>query len=292
MQVHIINRMLKTKINLIMVTMDNNGEHSNGNGSDHGSGKGAGGEIIDFSAAMEKKLEREKLEKKWRQEYQDLQNAEKKKEPLLNVPPATKALLAIIIGIHILTQFILSPEQFGWIYTHFSFIPASYTQDTGAPFWVKLVSPVTYLFLHGNWMHVGMNAVMLLAFGTGLEKFIGSTKMVVYFITCGIAAAFAHLMINSGSYNPLIGASGGLNGLFAGVMMIMHHRGQMGNGKYGIWPIIGIWVAITVVFGFVSSPNMLGASADGSAVEIAWIAHLGGFLAGFAFFKPIMRWKI
>lgn len=253
--------------------------------------------IIDFSHVHKLKHIQEKQERKWREEYRRQQHqshpydteGSEKKEPMFNLPVATKWMAALFIAVHIIVHFILNTDQFNWVMMNFAFIPAGYTSDIiQTPFWSKVISPFSYMTLHGNIMHLGMNGVMLLAFGSGLEKQIGAKHFLVFFIVCGICALIAHLIFNFSSANPLIGASGGLSGIFAGMLLILNKRGLLGTGKYGLWPIIGIWIGLSIMFGMVATP----AGLTGDNAAIAWIAHLGGFLAGFLLLKPILRLKL
>ena len=252
--------------------------------------------IIDFRHVKELKKIQEKQEEIWREEYRRQQRqahpyyAEQttRKEPMFNLPPATKWLAGLFLVIHAIVYLVLNPEQYNWVLTNFAFIPAAYTTDMiNTPLWAKIISPFSYMLLHGNIMHLGMNGIMLLAFGSGLERQIGAKHFLVFLVACGLAALIIHFAINMESPNPLIGASGALSGLFAGMLMILNKRGLIGTGKYGLWPIIGIWIGITVAFGFISSPSMVGDNA-----QIAWVAHLGGFMAGFLLLKPILRLKL
>jgi membrane associated rhomboid family serine protease len=197
-------------------------------------------------------------------------------EPLINMPPYTKYLLGILIAIHLVVVFLLNEAQTHWVYIHLGFIPGRFT---GAALFepLALLTPFTHLLLHGSWLHLAMNTIMLLAFGAGIEKWIGGKKMIAFFILCGLFGMAAHFALNFNSYQPVIGASGGLSGLFAAALVMLNRRnGAMARGKYGLLPLIALWVGISVLFGMMGSP-------DGA--DIAWAAHVGGFLGGFAVLK-------
>ena len=134
------------------------------------------------------------------------------------------------------------------------------------------------MLLHGSWAHVLINGAMLMAFGAGVERWLGAWRMLGLFTVCGLAAVAVQFALNPASTDPVIGASGGLSGLFAAVLVMMQHQGAM-RGRFGLWPLIALWLVTTVAFGYTGAP-------DGSA--IAWAAHVGGFIAGFAFL-PLFR---
>lgn len=198
-----------------------------------------------------------------------------KNEPLINLPPITKYMLGVFITIYLAITFLFNDEQAHWVFIHLGFIPGRFT---GVALFEPLMflTPITHMLLHGSWLHITMNGIMLLAFGSGVERWIGGKKMLLLFILSGLFGVAAHFILNYSSIYPVIGASGGLSGLFAAalVMINRHHAGM--TGKYGMWPFIALWIGISVLFGFIGSP-------DGA--QIAWAAHVGGFLGGFVVIK-------
>ena len=197
--------------------------------------------------------------------------------PLINLPPVTKILLGLIIAIHGIVTLVFSNDLAYQTYIHFGFIPGRFT---GAVLFepLAILTPVTHMLLHGSWMHLAMNAIMLMAFGTGIERWIGGKRMLLLFIVsslCGIGLQFG---LSPQSIIPVIGASGGLSGLFAAALIMIHKKQNVYGQKtrYGIWPFIFLWIGVSLVFGFLGSP-------DGNAV--AWAAHIGGFIGGFGILK-------
>lgn len=200
-------------------------------------------------------------------------------EPLINIPTYTKYLLGLIIGVHLLMTFALNEQWTEWTYIHLGFIPARFT---GAALFepLALLTPLSHMVIHGGWLHIIMNSIMLLAFGAGVEKWIGGQKMMLVFLLCGIFGLAAHIVLNFTSLQPVVGASGGLSGLFAIALVMLNRNsnGAMTRGKYGFLPLIALWVGISILFGVMGSP-------DGG--DIAWAAHVGGFLGGFAVLKML-----
>lgn len=214
-----------------------------------------------------------------------------KSEPVLNVPPTVKALCLILIVIHAALwslpylHAVLPAVPAGLqerIYEMFWFVPLAYTGDQ--PFTLnEIYAPVTHMFLHGGWLHLAVNVGTLLAFGAGLEREIGGRRLLLLFTLSGIIGAFTHLAVYPEGAAPLIGASGGISGLFGAVLMMAHGRGLMGQGYGKLLPFIGIWILITLFFGFFGMP--------GTPSAIAWTTHLGGFIAGLLLYKPVQKLK-
>lgn len=195
--------------------------------------------------------------------------------PLINLPPATKVLLGMMVAVHLVIVFALSVSQQEWVYMHLGFVPGRFTGEAPFDIWAGL-SLVTHMFVHGGWLHLAMNGVMLAAFGAGIERWMGARRMVLFFLLTGLCGAACHFVLNAHSVFPVVGASGGLSGLFAAaIVMINRGRGDIG-GRFGMIPFVILWIGISIAFGMIGSP-------DGS--PIAWAAHVGGFVGGFALLK-------
>lgn len=199
----------------------------------------------------------------------------KPKEAFLNLPHFTKYLLFTILSIHIVVGILLDTNYVNWVYMNLGFIPGRFTGDV--PFEsLALITPLTHIFLHGGWLHIAMNGIMLLAFGAGVEKWLGGKMMLKLFVFSALFGLIFHFALNYNSHHPMIGASGGLSGLFAVALIMLRRQNALPMGKYGFLPLIFLWVSISVLFG-----SMGG--LDGS--QIAWAAHVGGFLGGFILVK-------
>jgi len=74
---------------------------------------------------------------------------------------------------------------------------------------------------------------------------------------------------------PVVGASGAISGLFGGVLRMLARTAA--GRRRGIWPLIALWIIVTVIAGQTGIPGEPDA-------PIAWVAHLGGFAAGLAIF--------
>lgn len=197
--------------------------------------------------------------------------SQRSREPILNLPPMVTALLAVNIGVHVL-RFLLPARWDATVVISLGFIPARYTLADSLG-WQAIVAPFSYQFLHGGLLHLALNMTMLAAFGSGVERRMGGGRMLGLALVAGIAGAAAHLAVYPGSINPVVGASGAISGLFGAVLRLMPRRQ---GGFDGLLPIVALWVVLIVVTGAVGVP--------GGGASIAWVAHLGGFIAGLALF--------
>lgn len=239
----------------------NNGSGSNGTGSN-----GSGGHGLD-------------PEKIWRDQYRKEQKANK--QPFFNLPPTTKYLAGSLVLVHII-MFFLPVNLQDWVIYHLSFIPARFTGDL--PFEIfTVLTPFTYMWLHGGITHLLLNTVMMVAFGAGIERWLGGRRLLLMFLLCGLFGLVFHFLFYPGSTTPVIGASGGISGFFAVILVMINNgrwRGGPGNMGGGILPFAILWIVISVMSAFFSG---IGGGA------IAWAVHIGGFLGGFLLMKPYLR---
>lgn len=227
------------------------------------------GDIIKFPTLAERdrqRREKERQEKAWRKEYK-----KNTQVPFFNtakIPPATRIFFAVFILVHLLSLFFLDDPGRYDLHLKAGFVPGVFTGESPWS-WSALLTPLSYIFIHSGWMHVGFNGVMLLALGVFFEREFGTRRMVFFFFSCGLLGALFYFVLNPFSIVPVIGASGSISGLFAVTLLIMHERGLMGPmGRRGPWPLIGIWLLLIVGMGVLGGGN------------VAWQAHLGGFLGG------------
>jgi membrane associated rhomboid family serine protease len=142
--------------------------------------------------------------------------------------------------------------------------------------WRSLVSPIGHQFLHASIGHLLMNMVFLAAFGSAVERRTGPWRMLAFTLICGVSAALLHLVVYGHDPVGVIGFSGAGSGLF-GAAMALPMPGARRSRRQRIVVVGGIWIVLNVVFGYTG----MAIGTDVSA-PIAWVAHIGGFIAGVA----------
>jgi membrane associated rhomboid family serine protease len=198
-------------------------------------------------------------------------------ERAINLPPAVMWLIGINVAVQLLRELLTEGTDNAIILT-FGLVPAAYTGGN-ADLFTQIAAPITYQFLHGGWLHLGINMVTLAAFGAPVERLLGVRRFVLFYLTSGILAGFVQILLYPDSADPVIGASGAISGVFGGVLMLMRYVGSLPS----ILPVAGIWIALNVFFGLFG--GMPGADGE----QIAWAAHVGGFVYGLLairFFAP------
>lgn len=135
---------------------------------------------------------------------------------------------------------------------------------------------VTYMFLHGGFMHIIFNLFALWIFGQAIENFWGTKRFTIYYFLTGIGAALIHMFIGGGGA-PTVGASGAVYGILLAFGMMFPDRYIM-----LLIPPIPIKAKYFVaIFGAIEL--LSGVFRPGSG--IAHFAHLGGMIVGFILIK-------
>lgn len=138
----------------------------------------------------------------------------------------------------------------------------------------------TSMFMHGGLLHLGGNMLYLWIFGDNVEDRFGHVKFLVFYLLCGLGATFAQLMFSLDSNIPNLGASGAIAGVLGSyILMFPNGRVRVLQGR-GIMQapalmVIGFWIVLQLFSGIGSIAN----TADTGGV--AYMAHIGGFVAGF-----------
>jgi len=196
------------------------------------------------------------------------------RQPIFNLPPATKVLIVLNLVIHG-ARFLLSPGQDDLLIVLFGFTPVRLI-DPDPFFWTAILSVLTYQFLHGGFTHIAMNMLGLAPFGAGVERRLGAYRFVVFYLLCGVAGAALQFAVDPNAEVPLIGASAAVSGLFGGIL-------RFGEFRQGFWTIVTLWLVMNVAVGMLGAP--------GVDAPIAWIAHIGGFVCGLVLFPVFERFR-
>lgn len=166
-------------------------------------------------------------------------------------------------------------------------VPAYYSHGQVAP--LGYLPFLSSMFLHGSWMHVIGNMWILWLFGDNLEDRMGKGKFLIFYLLCGILAAFAHYYVNPNSAVPVVGASGAVAGVMGAYFLKFRHAKVLTFippfflFNLPAWIYLGFWALSQVWCGAV---GVLNPNACGS---IAFWAHIGGFLAGMISFKFFLK---
>lgn len=179
--------------------------------------------------------------------------------------PWVKRLLIANVVVFLLTM-VNQDFFFRW----FAFVPSRVlTQPWGA---------VTYMFLHGGFMHLFLNMLVLFFFGPPLEARWGSWDFIKFYFVCGLGGVGLSFLLAPGSW--IVGASAAIYGLMLAFAMIWP---EVPIYIWGIFPVKAKWLV-----GFLFVVTLVSAFG-GAGGNVAHFAHLGGILTGFLYLKSEWR---
>ncbi|MBC8312150.1 MAG: rhomboid family intramembrane serine protease [Candidatus Marinimicrobia bacterium] len=198
-----------------------------------------------------------------------------------SIPDGVKLLLILNIIVFLLVE--ISDMQFELFYSNFGLVPAKVWSS------FMIWQPITYLFLHGGFIHLLFNMFVLWMFGKDLENQWGFIPFLKYYFACGIGAGVITSFFGWGSYTPVIGASGAIYGLLLAYGLTYPNRLVY---LYGIFPIkvkfMVIGMGVIAFFASMTSENS----------TVSHITHIAGMVMGLMYlqskinFKHIKLWLI
>lgn len=143
----------------------------------------------------------------------------------------------------------------------------------------------TSMFMHGDLFHLLFNMLFLWVFGNNIEDSFGHFKFIIFYLACGVAAAFAHSVFNPESLIPMVGASGAISGVM-GAYLLLYPRASVVT----LIPIFFFFHLVRLpAFVFIGVWFFIQLLSIGSPANIAFLAHVGGFVAGLILTRPFER---
>ncbi|HDI59216.1 MAG TPA: rhomboid family intramembrane serine protease [Desulfobacteraceae bacterium] len=196
-----------------------------------------------------------------------------------SVAVVTRALIAVNVVVFLvqLTQgeAIL---RFNYFY---GLVPARYTVERIAAhfsFGQQVFALLSFMFLHGGFLHLLGNMWSLYIFGDNVEDHLGPFRFLAFYLLCGLVSGLTHMLSNPMSNIPTVGASGAIAGVMGGYFLLFPSARVLTLVPIVFIPLffeipafvfIGVWFLLQV----------LNATGGGQSA-IAWWAHIGGFVAG------------
>ncbi len=199
-------------------------------------------------------------------------------------PVVTVGIIAAATAVFLWQITLPEDEQLRIVYA-LGLVPAVLFGDSALPPGVAMVpaeaTVLTSMFLHGGLLHLAGNMLYLWIFGNNVEDALGHGRFILFYLLCGVAAAFAQIASDPGSEVPMIGASGAIGGVLGAYLLLFPHARVMVLIPFGIFSrilyvpalfVLGLWFVLQFVQGILAP-----ASAGGG---VAFWAHIGGFAAG------------
>ncbi len=224
-----------------------------------------------------------------------------KEPPIINAPwPVTVFALALV-ALHLI-RILLPNGMQNFVFFYGALMPERFWAPMGgialngmpgySNAFEAFLPMVASGFLHADWLHVGLNAAFLIALAKPLLELFrrvwparepGATAlMLAMFVFAQITSGIAYVALNFPDGPPAVGASGGISGLLAGVLLL-----RFGPDRWlltqGFLAASAAFVIVNVAMAFVG-PSLIGAG-------IAWQAHIGGYIGGALFMRAVL-WRM
>lgn len=158
------------------------------------------------------------------------------------------------------------------------------------PAWVSPPATIfTSMFLHGGLLHLAGNMLYLWVFGDNIEDRVGRFRFVVFYLLCGTVAALTQALPDTRSTIPMIGASGAVSGVL-GAYVVLYPRANVlvllpllivfYTVRVPAFVVLGLWFAGQLASSLMAEPGAGG---------VAFMAHVGGFVAGAVAIRFFLR---
>jgi membrane associated rhomboid family serine protease len=173
----------------------------------------------------------------------------------------------------------LETDQAELIAVNFGLVPAFLTKAVPLDEATLTIPPwftfLTYMFLHGSWLHLASNMIFLWIFGDNIEGALGHFRFLLFYLLCGIAGGALQVVMTPASESAIVGASGAIAGVVAAYLMLRPWAyvtvllfGIVTARIHAFW-LLGLWSVLQLVSAFLLQDT-----------QISFWAHVGGLAAG------------
>ncbi len=221
-------------------------------------------------------------------------------QPIFNLPTVI-VVFAVLFCVIRLTQdlFYFDGEARVIFILWSAFLPVRYVAEGAQlpPVMAAYWTPISYAFLHADWLHLGVNTMWMAAFGTPVARRFGTVRFVVLSLVAAIAGAITHMLFFFADIVPLVGASAMVSAYMGAAVRFAfgHGSGLSADpqapalsisqtfANRSTFSFVAVWFALNYFTG-TGALNLAG-----EHVSIAWQAHIGGFLVGLLGFRLFDR---
>lgn len=209
------------------------------------------------------------------------------REPVFNLPAIIVLLIGICVAVYLVQAYVLTDGQYLALLLRGAFIPIRYSGRYALDVYA-FTTPFSYAFMHGSLAHLAINMIWLAAFGSPLANRLGNGRFLLFWAATSLAAVGLHYVLHPLDQTPLVGASGAISGMMGAAARFGFRTSRTAGKPSFDGPLLpfadvfrsraamtflAVWMVINLVTGLVG--------AVPGVDQIAWEAHIGGFLAGF-----------
>jgi len=211
--------------------------------------------------------------------------------PCYSKPLVTWGIMTVCIIIFVIMDFM--PDQLSYrLINLYGMVPIRYSnpewaESYGLPF-DGYLSFLTSLFLHAGWLHLIVNMWFLWIFSPSIEDRMGRLPFFIFYLVCGLLATVLQWYFDPSLAIPVVGASGAIAGIL-GAYFFLYPMEQVVVFFFPVLfhipaiAFLGLWV----IFQLQDATTAI--AVPGTTVDVAWWAHLGGFIAGCVLYRFFIR---
>ncbi len=206
--------------------------------------------------------------------------------PLQHRPWATLALILLNLGVYLYQVFQPWPVQQVLVYD-LGLVPAWLTgaavQAPPPGFLPRPLTLFSSMFVHADFFHLFGNMLYLWIFGNNIEDVLRPARFLLFYLLGGALASLVQVASEPASPIPMVGASGAVAAVL-GAYLVLYPRARVSVLVWFLFFVQIIKVPAILLLGLWFVLQVLGMSGAG----VAWMAHIGGFVAGLAMIKPLL----
>jgi membrane associated rhomboid family serine protease len=204
----------------------------------------------------------------------------------LNIPRTLSVAIAALTTIAFLLAAVFDAGNAAALLM--GFIPARWSGlMPGWPGVWPVLTPLSSTLVHGGFLHLAFNLLMLVWCGTQVERVLGRPALLILYVVGAFAAAAAQWLSDPSSATPVIGASGAISAVIGAFALSFSRARQVTSSVRlnrtinALW-LLAAWVVMQILVGW---------TAGGQGVMLATPAHVGGFVAGLLLQRPLLLWR-
>jgi len=221
--------------------------------------------------------------------------------PIINAPWPVAIFAIVLVAAHLVRVLLPDAWQnvaffYGALFPERFWSSAEAPSLSGLPAYSGVLEAflplIASAFLHGDWMHVILNAAFLVALAKPLLELFrrvwpgrepgASGLLLALFLFAQLTSSLVYLAANYPAGGAAVGASGGISGLLAAVLLLREGPDRWLLSRRFL-VTSALFVVANALFAMIG-PSLLGAG-------IAWQAHVGGYIGGALFMRGVL-WQM
>ena len=206
------------------------------------------------------------------------------------ITPYVTIALIVLNALVFLYQLSLGPQGDQALVMRMGIIPYEFTHAVDIPPYAShplVLNLFAAMFMHGGILHLLGNMLYLWIFGNNVEDAMGHVRFIIFYLLTGLMASATHIILMPNATVPMIGASGAISGVL-GAYFVLYPWAKVHTLIFLFFFITVIQIPAMVILGFWFIFQLLSVF---SRSNVAWFAHIGGFLSGMLLVRFFLRKK-